>query len=482
MSESLKQLTAKGLFWGGMSNGIQQLLNLLFGIVLARLLDATDYGMIGVLAIFTAIANSLQESGFTVALANKKEITNKDYNAVFWFSILMGISMYTILFFCAPLIARFFNAPQLVPLSRVVFLGFVIASTGIAHNAYLFRNLMVKQKAMAQVPALILSGTVGITLAANGFSYWGLATQTLVYITVVNGFFWYFSRWRPSLNIDFRPIREMFGFSSKILITNVFVHANNNILSTILGHFYTKAEVGNYTQANKWNTMGFSLISGMISSVAQPILTQVSDDRERQLAVFRKMLRFTAFLSFPALFGLALIAEEFIVITVTDKWLACVPILQMLCIWGAFMPITILYTNMILSKGKSNVFMWNTIAMSLLQLVVMIVAHPYGIYTMIPLYITINILWLMLWQYFVHQYIGLRLWQALKDMLPFALTALLAIGVAYYLTRSIVNIYWLLLAKVAIAVAVYTFIMWISNASIFKESIQFIFQHKKNVE
>ena len=228
--------------------------------------------------------------------------------------------------------------------------------------------------------------------------------------------------------------------------------------------------------------MSFSLISGMICGVAQPILTQVSDDRERQLAVFRKMLRFTAFLSFPALFWLALIAEEFIVITVTDKWLACVPILQMLCIWGAFMPITILYTNMIFSKGKSNVFMWNTIAIRLLQLVVMIVAHPYGIYTMIPLYITINILWLMLWQYFVHQYIGLRLWQALKDMLPFALTALLAIGVAYYLTRSIVNIYRLLLAKVAIAVAVYTFIMWISNASIFKESIQFIFQHKKNVE
>ena len=146
---------------------VQQLLTLLFGIILARLLNATDYGMVGVLSIFTAIAGSLQESGFTVALANKKQATDEDYNAVFWFSLLMGASMYTILFFCAPLIARFFNAPDLVPLSRVVFLGFLISSTGIAHNAYLFRNLMVKQKAMAQIPALILSGTVGVVLAAK---------------------------------------------------------------------------------------------------------------------------------------------------------------------------------------------------------------------------------------------------------------------------------------------------------------------------
>ncbi len=481
MAESLKEKTAKGLFWGGMSNGVQQLLTLLFGIILARLLNATDYGMVGVLSIFTAIAGSLQESGFTVALANKKQATDEDYNAVFWFSLLMGASMYTILFFCAPLIARFFNAPDLVPLSRVVFLGFLISSTGIAHNAYLFRNLMVKQKAMAQIPALILSGTVGVVLAAKGFSYWGLATQTLVYIAVVNGFFWYFSRWRPSWHINFHPIREMFGFSSKILVTNVFVHTNNNLLSTILGHFYSKAEVGNYTQANKWNIMGFSLISGMISSVAQPVLTQASDDSERQRAIFRKMLRFTAFLSFPALLGLALIAPEFIVIAVTSKWIACVPILQILCIWGAFMPIVTLYTNLIISKGKSNIFMWNTIAMSLLQLTVMIIAHPYGIYLMIPLFVGINIAWLGVWHIFVSRLINLSLWSALKDIVPFAAIASLSIAAAYYLTLHIENIYWLLMAKIVIAASIYTLILWASNATIFKESIQFISRRGKNI-
>lgn len=130
----------------------------------------------------------------------------------------------------------------------------------------------------------------------------------------------------------------MFGFSSKILVTNIFTQANNNILSTLLGRFFTEQEVGYYTQSNKWNTMGYSFISGTVSSVAQPVLTEVSNDPARQLGVLRKMLRFTAFLSFPAMLGLAFIAREFIVITITEKWLPCVPMLQMLCIWGAFMP------------------------------------------------------------------------------------------------------------------------------------------------
>ena len=144
--QSLKEKTAKGLFWGGFSNGIQQLLNLLFGIIITRMLDSTDYGMIGMLAIFTAVANSIQESGFTAALANKQTFRHEDYNAVFWFSFLMGASLYLLLFFCAPFIAAFYKTPQLIPLSRFLFLGFLISSCGTAHNAVLFKKLMVKKR------------------------------------------------------------------------------------------------------------------------------------------------------------------------------------------------------------------------------------------------------------------------------------------------------------------------------------------------
>ena len=471
---SLKQKAAKGIFWGGFSSGLQQLLSALFGIVIARLLDNTDYGMYGVLAIFIAIASTLQDSGFVTALVNKRNVTQEDYNAVFWCSLSIGTSIYIIFFFCAPLIADFFNAPELIWLSRYVFLGFLMSSTSVVHNAYFLRNLMIKQRAMAQLPALILSGTIGIFMAYNVMSYWGIATQNLVYIATINLWYWHFSPWRPTFRIDFRPLKGIFGFSSKILVTSIFQQINNNLVSTILGAFYTKAEVGNYTQSSKWNYMGYNAIEGMISSVAQPVLREVADDPERQQNVFRKMLRFTSFLSFPAMFGLALIAKEFIIITITDKWISCVPILQILCVWGAFMPVISLYSRLILSKEKPNIFMWNSILLCVLQLIIMLLAYPYGIHIMLMLFVVLNIIWLGVWQYFIWKEIRLSLWNALKDTVPFAGVGTATMVATYYITIGISNIYLMLIAKIILAIAIYSLIMWLSKVAIFKESIKYL--------
>jgi len=476
---TLKGKTAKGLFWGGMSNGAQQLLNLFFGIFLARILNAEDYGMVGMLTIFTVIAGSLQESGFTNALVNKKDASHKDFNAVFWFSTLLGVTLYIILFFCAPLIAQFYHKPELTPLARFLFLGFLMSSTATAHNAILFKRLMVKQKAIAQITGLTISGIVGVTMAFNGMAYWGIATQSVVNIMITNALFWYFSPWRPTLSINSRPLKQMFEFSSKILVTNIFIQTNNNIFSLLLGRLFSTAEVGYYTQANKWDNMGYSLIGNMVNGVAQPVLTAVSDDQDRQRNVFRKMLRFTSFISFPAMFGLALVAHELIVIAVTDKWLPCVTILQWLCIWGAFFPITTLYTNLIISKGKSNIYMWNTIALGVLQLVALLFAHPYGIQTMIITFVLINVGWLFIWQYFVWRLLRLTLIKALKDILPFAFFALATMAVTYFITLNVSNIYLVFTIKIIIATAIYIFTMWVTNSVVFKESMQFLLNRKK---
>lgn len=474
MSESLKEKTAKGLLWGGISNGVQQLLNLFFGIFLARLLTPDDYGMVGMLTIFSLIAGTIQESGFIPALINKKDIKHEDYNAVFWFSILTSLCLYTLLFFCAPLIARFFNQPELTSLARYSFLGFFISSTGVAHSAYFYKNLMVKQRAILNITALILSGTIGITMAYNGFSYWGIATQNIAYISTVMIGYWFYSPWRPTFQLDFTPLRKMIAFSSKMLATNIFNHLNNNIFSIILGKFYSEREVGYYNQANKWNYMGHSLISGMIHGVAQPVLTQVTNDKERQLRVFRKMMRFTAFISFPAMFGLSLIAPELITIAITDKWMGSAQILRLLCISGAFIPITGLCSNLVISKGKSNIYMWNAIALGLLQLLVMCTIYPYGIQAMIITYISINIAWLLVWYYFVRREIRYSFVHLMMDIVPFLLIAGSVMVVTYFLTLKISNIHLLFISKIIIAALLYILIMWMSGAKTFKESIQYL--------
>ena len=474
MSESLKEKTAKGLLWGGISNGMQQLLNLFFGIFLARLLTPDDYGMVGMLSIFSLIAGSIQESGFISALINKKDIKHEDYNAVFWFSISTSLCIYTLLFLCAPLIARFFNQPELTALARYSFIGFVLSSTGIVHSAYLYKNLIVKQRAMLNITALIVSGIIGVTLAYNGFSYWGIATQSITYVGTIMIGYWFISPWRPSLQFNFKPLKGMIAFSSKMLATNIFNHLNNNIFSVILGKFYSEKEVGFYNQANKWNYMGHSLVSGMINGVAQPVLAQVTNDRERQLRVFRKMMRFTAFVAFPAMFGLSLIAPELITIAITDKWMESAQILRLLCISGAFIPITGLCSNLVISKGKSNIYMWNAIALGLLQLLVMCTIYPYGIQTMIITYISINIAWLLVWHYFVWCEIRYRFVHLMMDIIPFLLIAGGVMVVTYFLTLKINNIHLLFISKIIIAALLYILIMWMSGAKTFKESIQYL--------
>lgn len=479
MAETLKEQTAKGLLWGGISNGVQQLLNLFFGIFLARLLTPADYGMVGMLTIFSLIAGTIQESGFTAALANKKNIKHEDYNAVFWFSSLTGLFLYTLLFCGAPLIARFFHTPELITLARYSFLGFLISSTGVAHSAWLFRSLRVKQRAMASVFGLLLSGTVGITLAWAGFAYWGIATQSLVYVATTTGCYWYFSAWRPSLHIDFSPLKEMITFSSKLLVTNLFIHLNNNLFSILLGRYYSEREVGFYNQANKWNYMGYSVVNGMVSGVAQPVLAQVSDDRKRQLRVFRRMMRFTCFIAFPAMLGLSLIAPELITITITDKWAESARILQILCVSGAFIPVINLCSYLLISKGKSDIYMWNTIILAVIQLGVATVLYPYGIRWMIICYAAINILWLPVWHHFVRREIGYRFLHLLKDVLPYLFIAAGVMAISYWCTAECTHIYVRFACKIFLAASLYLLVMWIGGSVTFKESIQYLRKGKK---
>ena len=475
MKEGLKERTAKGLMWGAINNLTSQLLMALIGIILGRLLTPADYGMVGMLAIFTAITGSLQESGFTAALTNLKEATHREYNAVFWTSTGISILLYLVLYISAPLIADYFHQPGLIPLSRLVFASLLLAGIGIAHAAYMFRNMMNREKAITGFFALVGSGIIGITLALNGYSYWSLAWQQFAYICIINIGRLYYVRWMPSFHIDLTPIREMIGFSSKILITNIINQVNNNILSFIFGRLFTASAVGNYTQAAKWNTMGHSLISGTMQQVAQPVLASINEEENRQLNVFRKMLRFTAFLSMPAMLGLAFIAD-FIVVLLGEQWTDSVPLLRMLCISGAFLPIHTLYQNLFISHGRSDTYMWCSVALVITQIVVVMVFATWGIEIMIAAYVVTLILWTGIWQVLTYRLIQLRFTDLLKDVCPFLLATIGCIGVAYYATLFITNVIALILSRIIITSLLYMAIMKIAHVKIFKECIQFIFK------
>ena len=472
---TLKEKTAQGLLWGGLNSGIQQLVGLAFGIVLGRLLSPSDYGMMAMISIFSLVATALQDSGFRTALTNIEHPKDEDYNSVFWFNIIMASSLYLILFFAAPLIGEYYHTPRVVPLCRYAFLSIVIASLGTAQSAYLFKHLRAKQQAEAGALAVILSSLTGVGMAFAGMAYWSLATQGLVYVGINTLLQWHFSPWCPSIHgITFAPVRRMFRFSCKILATTIMTHVNNNVLNILLGHYFTPRDTGNYNQAYQWNTKCYSLVQSMVAQVAQPVLVSLNGEEGRQKDVFRKMMRFTAFITFPLLFGFGLVAKEFIVTAIGEKWLASAQLIQILCISGATMPLSTLFSNMIISKGRSGTFFWCTFTLGLVQIATMVLIWPMGIRSMVIAYTILNTSWLLVWLFFVRRLIGYGYWMFFCDVMPFALAAAGVMGVAYIATMPLSNLIALLISRFIIAVVLYYVVMKIARVKILAECERFV--------
>ena len=477
--ENLKEKTAKGLMWGAINNGTMQVLNLLIGIIVLRQLTPDDTGLVGMLAIFTAIAGNLQSSGFSTALINEKQPTAQQYNSVFWFNILMGGLLYVLLFMSAPLIAWFFHQPRLTDLSRFLFLSFFISSFGISTNAYMVKNMMNREITIINLTALVISGSTAIVMALNDMAYWSLAWQQVVNSAILILGRFYYVKWKPSLLFTFDYIRQTFSFSMKILVTMIVNTVNQNLLTVIFGRLFRDARVvGNFFQAYKWDSMAFQTVGGMVGQVAQPVLVSVREEKEREQQVFRKMLRFTAFLSFPALFGLALVAREFILCTIGYEWIECIPLLQILCISGAFMPIYTLYQNLVISHGRSDINMWLNIGQIVLQLCIILLFYRQGITIMVIAYTIFNILWLGAWMPSAKRIIGLRFLNVLKDIVPFMLCGALVMVATFFATMAISNIYLLLVVRVLIAAALYFGMMRLLNVVILRECMQFILKKK----
>lgn len=475
-TQHLKERTGQSLFWSMLNNGTLQVLNILFGVVLARLLSPGDYGIVGVLTIFTLIAGNIQSSGFTQALINLKPPKDEDYNSVFWFNVIVSIFLYAVLWVCAPLIADFFHQPVLVDVSRFVFLAFLISSFGIAHAAYLSKNMMNREVAIINLIALLCSGGIGIILAFNGYKYWALAWQQVIYITVLNIGRYYFVKWLPSWRIDFGPVKRMFGFAVNILFTNIINTLSGQVLTFIFGRFFPIAQVGNFSQANKWNTQANTFISGTMSQVIQTVLVSVSDDKERQKRVFRKMLRFTSFFAFPVMLGLAFVSREFVEVVLGEKWVECIPLLQVLCVAGAFMPLYTVYQHLAIGCKRSDLYLWCNVGQIVLQIAITLLCYYYyskSIIVVVTLYSVFTILWIVSWQIVAKRLINLKWLEAIADIAPFAIMTLAVLALTHLATFWINNPVWLLVIKVIVAIALYIATMKIVKVKIFEECWDF---------
>ena len=339
MSESLKGKTAKGVLWSSVERFSTQGVQFVIMIVMARLLTPKDYGLIGMLAIFLAVSQSLIDSGFSQALIRKQHRTETDNSTVFYFNLAVGVILYLLLFLSAPWVADFYDTPELTAVMRVVCLGVIINSLAVVQRALLTVNIDFKTQAKASFSAALISGCTGIVLAYSGHGVWALVVQQLLNLGINTGLLWLFSSWRPKRLYSWQSFHELFAFGSKLLASGLLGTLYNNVYTIVIGKLFSAGNLGHYTRAQHFAEFPSSNLTGIMQRVTYPVLCSIQDDDKRLEKVYRKFLKLSAFVVFPLMLGLSAVARPFIRVAIGEQWEYCAILLQIICFSMMWYPI-----------------------------------------------------------------------------------------------------------------------------------------------
>jgi len=407
-----------GAVWSGAERFSVQGITFAVMVVMARILTPEDYGLVGMLTIFIAISQSLVDSGFSQALIRKQDRSETDNSTVFYFNVGVGTALYLLLFFSAPQIARFYHEPILVPLTRLISFSVLINSFVVVQRALLTARIDFKTQAKASVSAAIVSGAVGITMAATGFGVWAIAWHQLTNLTVNVGLLWFFSKWRPQWTYSWASFRELFGFGSKLAVSGIINTVYNNAYLLVIGKVFNASDLGYYTRAHQFAAFPSSNITGTIQRVTFPVLCSIRQDDERLRNVYRRFLRLSAFVVFPLMIGLAAVAHPFIVLILKEQWAFSSVLLQIVCLSMMWYPIHAINLNLLQVKGRSDLFLKLEIWKKCFGIAMICITVPFGLTAMCWGSVVNSIIALIINTYYTGKLIQLGFLKQMRDLLP----------------------------------------------------------------
>ena len=375
MSENLKAKTAKGVGWGFADNILGLGITAAANIILARILSPADFGIIGMTAIFMTLSTSLVDSGFTGALTRKKDAVKADFDTVFYFNLAVSCLLYAVLFFCSPFIARFFREPILVPVIRILGISLVINAFGIVQKIILVRRIDFRTQAWISLVSSFAAAVAAVAMAFYGFGVWSLVVLQVGKLAVNTILLWSVSKWHPGLCFSRKSFRDMFSFGGRLLITSIISAIWSEMYSFIIGKMYSSSVLGQYSRADKVKNMVTSNVSSVMQKVSYPVLASIQDEGERQINVYRKVLKTTVLISFTAVFGVWAVAGPFILTFFGDQWLPAVGYLRIMCFSGLFLPLMMCSANVINADGRSDI----TLVLEILKTVMGLIPVVFGI-------------------------------------------------------------------------------------------------------
>lgn len=376
--DSLKGKVAGTLTWNAVDKVASQLLYAVTGIILARLLSQEDFGLVGAMLVFQAFASLFIDSGFSSALIQRKSPSREDYSTVLWFNIALACVIYIILFFCAPLIAWCFdNDQRLIPMSRVMFISFIINATAIVQTNRLMKQMNVRPIAVINSIGLVVAAVVGVILAFAGFGAWAIVWQTISLGATKSILLWIYSGWRPLWMFSWKILAGFFNVGSGVMVSSFLNTVFQTIYSFFIGHLVGLAPLGYYTQSDKWSKMGVMSLSQVLTSSFLPVLSSVQDNIAEFRRVTTKMNRFTAYVTFPAMGLLAMIATPLFHALFDTKWDASIVMFQILLARGVFTIFQGLYNNYILALGKARLIVVTEVVRDVVAAIAIVATLPF---------------------------------------------------------------------------------------------------------
>ena len=480
MATNLRKKTVTSLLWTSLEKFGMMGMAFVSNLILARLLMPEDFGAIGMLNIFIAISGAFMIGGLSSAIIQKKEVSNDEMSTVFIWNMVVSILCYIILFFSAPIIARFYDIAILKNILRVYGLTLILVALSVVQQAWMQKQLKFKELATRNLISSFMGLAVGIVMAFSGFGVWSLVFSNLVQQLIASLMIWKISSWRPKLIFDTKSFKELFSFGGMMLLTSLVDRIYANIQGLLIGKHYTASDLGMYNQAKKLEEIPNGSMSYIVSKVTFPVFSKLQDNKDLLLSALRKNLIAITYLNFPLIVLLVVIAKPLILLLYGEKWLFAVPYFQLLCIGGLLYTLNSINSNIVKSLGKGRLFLMTDIIIKSVGFALLIIGVKFSVYGVLIATVIMQYVTYIIFSIINNKLINYGFLQQVKDVFG-SLILTVAIGFVVYWLGTIIplSIYIIMVIQILLFVALYVAMSHIIGLKAYKLLIEVLADLRK---
>jgi len=452
-----KKNVAKSFIWAAIDKVSVQIISFFISVILARLLNPEDFGIIGMITIFLLLSEVIINSGFSQALIQKQKRTEEDFSTVFVFNVLIGLIAYFILFISAKLISDFYNTPILIDIIKMMALCFVLNSMVVVHRAKLTIKLDFKTLTIIGLISVVISGFFGIYFAYNGHGVWSLVYRSVINSVINVVLLMLVVKWKPRLLFSINSFKSLFRFSSKLLVLGVYGTILQNIYMVFIGKYFVKQDLGYYTRARQYTDITSNLFAKVLESVTFPMLSILQSNPSESFRMYRKIMNMTFFLILPSMTLLAVLSKPLIVIMLTEKWLPVVPLLQWLSFAKIFTPINAINVSLLNSKGRSDLYLKSDLVMIPIVIIIILITTSLNINAMVVGIFIQSIIGYFVVAYYPSKLFNYNIYRQLRNVSPYIFASIVMAFTVFFSISFFKSYYFQLFFGIFLGLLIYYF-------------------------